>query len=150
MSWLGKTRIDFGKCPCINLYVLTDIKRLQLLNYFCNSGKKFHQFIFQPFSSVLLPYCYMNWTLLVHILWRVESQKHFARDGVEGQYGGLGMITRPLWKCPCIKLFITYFRHLEKRHSYWPETKSRLILAWSSIKTRTDLKNHVLTWKNTV
>ena len=32
------------------------------------------------------------------------------------QYEGLGMITRPIWKCPCIKLFITYFRHLEKRH----------------------------------
>jgi hypothetical protein len=27
---------------------------------------------------------------------------------------GRGMITRPIWKCPCIKLFITYFRHLEK------------------------------------
>jgi hypothetical protein len=38
---------------------------------------------------------------------------------------GRGMITRPIWKCPCIKLFITYFRHLEKRHPYWPETKSR-------------------------
>jgi hypothetical protein len=25
--------------------------------------------------------------------------------------------------------FITYFRHLEKRHPYWPETKSRPILA---------------------
>jgi hypothetical protein len=37
---------------------------------------------------------------------------------------GRGMITRPIWKCPCIKLFITYFRHLEKRHRYWPETKS--------------------------
>jgi hypothetical protein len=22
---------------------------------------------------------------------------------------GRGMITRPIWKCPCIKLFITYF-----------------------------------------
>ena len=42
-----------------------------------------------------------------------------------------GMITRPIWKCPCIKLFITYFRHLEKRHPYWPETKSRPI--WASI-----------------
>ena len=42
---------------------------------------------------------------------------------------GGGMITRPIWKCPCIKLFITYFRHLEKRHPYWPETKSRPILA---------------------
>jgi hypothetical protein len=42
---------------------------------------------------------------------------------------GRGMITRPIWKCPCIKLFITYFRHLEKRHPYWSETKSRPILA---------------------
>jgi hypothetical protein len=33
---------------------------------------------------------------------------------------GRGMITRPIWKCPYIKLFITYFRHLEKRHPYWP------------------------------
>jgi hypothetical protein len=41
-----------------------------------------------------------------------------------------GMITRPIWKCPCIKLFITYFRHLEKRHPYWPETKARPILAY--------------------
>ena len=49
---------------------------------------------------------------------------------------GRGMITRPIWKCRCIKLFITYFRHLEKRHPYWPETKSRPILAqaiWASI-----------------
>ena len=40
-----------------------------------------------------------------------------------------GMITRPIWKCPCIKLFITYFRHLERRHPYWHETTSRHILA---------------------
>jgi hypothetical protein len=49
---------------------------------------------------------------------------------------GRGMKTRPIWKCPCIKLFITYFRHLEKRHPYWPVTKSRPILArtiWASI-----------------
>ena len=48
---------------------------------------------------------------------------------------GRGMITRPIWKCPCIKLFITYFRHLEKRHPYWPETKPGpiwvLIWKWS-------------------
>ena len=42
---------------------------------------------------------------------------------------GRGMITRPIWKCPYIKLFITYFRHVEKRHPYWPETKLRPILA---------------------
>ena len=46
---------------------------------------------------------------------------------------GRGMITRPIWKCPCIKLFITYFRHLEKRHLYWPETKSRPILAGTNM-----------------
>jgi hypothetical protein len=41
---------------------------------------------------------------------------------------GRGMITRPIWKCSFIKLFITYFRHLEKWRPYWPETKSRPIL----------------------
>ena len=53
---------------------------------------------------------------------------------------GLVIIRRPLywpiWKCPCIKLSITYFRHLEKRHPYWPMTKSSPILAraiWASI-----------------
>ena len=25
-------------------------------------------------------------------------------DSVSGQYGGLGMIARPIWKCPCINL----------------------------------------------
>ena len=44
---------------------------------------------------------------------------------------GRGIMTRSIWKCPCIKLFIAYFRHLEKRHTYWPETKSRLIWKWS-------------------
>ena len=29
-----------------------------------------------------------------------------ARDEVEGQYGCLGMIIRPIWKCPCINLYI--------------------------------------------
>ena len=28
-----------------------------------------------------------------------------ALDSVSGQYGGLGMITRPIWKCLCINLF---------------------------------------------
>ena len=46
---------------------------------------------------------------------------------------GRGMITRPIWKCPCIKLFITYFRHLEKRHPYWSETKLRPEPIWASI-----------------
>ena len=51
-----------------------------------------------------------------------------ARDAVEGQYGSRDD-NQAIWKCPCIKLFITYFRHLEKRHPYWPETKSRPISA---------------------
>ena len=46
---------------------------------------------------------------------------------------GRGMITRPICKCPCIKLFITYFRHLEKRHPYWLETQSRPEPIWASI-----------------
>jgi hypothetical protein len=46
---------------------------------------------------------------------------------------GRGMITKLIWKCPCFKLFITYFRHLEKRHPYWPETKSRPILAQANM-----------------
>jgi hypothetical protein len=27
-------------------------------------------------------------------------------DSVSGQYGDLGMITRPIWKCPCINLYL--------------------------------------------
>ena len=46
----------------------------------------------------------------------INSLIHGHFHCVSGQYGGLGMITRPIWKCPCIKLFITYFRHLEMRH----------------------------------
>jgi hypothetical protein len=29
-----------------------------------------------------------------------------ALDSVSGQYEGLGMITRPIWKCPCIDLYL--------------------------------------------
>jgi hypothetical protein len=55
---------------------------------------------------------------------------------------GRGMITRPIRKCPCIKLFITYFQHLEKRHPYWPETKSRSILPgsiWTSTSSQANM-----------
>jgi hypothetical protein len=44
---------------------------------------------------------------------------------------GRGMITRPIWKFPCIKLFITYFRYLEKRHPYWPGPIWASIWKWS-------------------
>ena len=33
-----------------------------------------------------------------------------ALDCVSGQYGGLGMITRPIWKCPCINLYILQYQ----------------------------------------
>ena len=29
-----------------------------------------------------------------------------ALDCVSGQYGGLGIITRKIWKCPCINLYL--------------------------------------------
>ena len=29
-----------------------------------------------------------------------------ALDSVTDQYGVLGMITRPIWKCPCINLYL--------------------------------------------
>ena len=29
-----------------------------------------------------------------------------ALDSVSGQYEGLGMISRPIWKCPCIDLYL--------------------------------------------
>ena len=53
-----------------------------------------------------------------HIGLVIIPRSILALDCVSVQYGGRGMITRPIWKCPCIKLFITYFQHLEKRHPY--------------------------------
>jgi hypothetical protein len=35
-----------------------------------------------------------------------------ALDSVSGQYGGIGMITRPIWKCPCINLYVIYPLHV--------------------------------------
>ena len=69
------------------------------------------------------------------LAWLSSRDPILALDSVWANKGR-GIITRPIWKCPYIKLFITYFRHLEKRHPYWPETKSRPILAraiWASI-----------------
>ena len=31
-----------------------------------------------------------------------------ALDSVSGQYGDLWMITSPIWKCPCINLYLLY------------------------------------------
>jgi hypothetical protein len=42
-----------------------------------------------------------------------SAGKHVAPLPESRANMGRGMITRPIWKCPCIKLFITYFRHLE-------------------------------------
>ena len=48
---------------------------------------------------------------------------------------GRGMITRPIWKCPCIKLFITYFRHLEETPILaWDEVEAHIgPTIWASI-----------------
>ena len=35
-----------------------------------------------------------------------------AIDCVSGQYGGLGMITRPIWKCPCIIVLLRDVFHI--------------------------------------
>ena len=37
-----------------------------------------------------------------------------ASDSVSGQYGGLWMITRPIWKCPCINLYIYIYIYIQK------------------------------------
>ena len=67
------------------------------------------------------------------LAWLSSRDSHIGKMTTSLANMGRGMIARPIWKCPCIKLFITYFRHLEKRHPYWPETKSRPILARANI-----------------
>ena len=54
---------------------------------------------------------------------------------------GRGMITRPIWKCPCIKLFITYFWHLEKRHPYL-RTQARQLLEGSGFAIQLRIQPH--------
>ena len=44
---------------------------------------------------------------LVFIPWLI-----LAFDTVSGQYGDLGMITRPIWKCPCINLYLLLFLYM--------------------------------------
>ena len=39
-----------------------------------------------------------------HIGLVIIPQPILALDCISGQYGGLRMITRPIWKCPCINL----------------------------------------------
>ena len=41
-----------------------------------------------------------------HIVLVIIPRPILDLDSVSGQYGGLGMITRPIWKCPCINLYI--------------------------------------------
>ena len=43
-------------------------------------------------------------TQAFHIGLVIIHRPILALDCVSGQYGGLGMITRPIWKCPCINL----------------------------------------------
>ena len=41
-----------------------------------------------------------------HIGLAIIPRPILALDSVSGQYGGLTMITRPIWKCPCINLYV--------------------------------------------
>ena len=41
-----------------------------------------------------------------HIGLVIIPRRILALGSVSGQYGGLGMITRPIWKCPCINLYL--------------------------------------------
>ena len=50
----------------------------------------------------------------VSILAWLSSRDPYCPETQSRANMGRGMITRPIWKCPCIKLFITYFWHLEK------------------------------------
>jgi len=43
-----------------------------------------------------------------HICLVIIPRPILALDCVSGQYGGLGMITRPIWKCPCINLYLCH------------------------------------------
>ena len=39
-----------------------------------------------------------------------------ALDSDSGQYGGLWMITRPIWKCPCINLYLILLMQPQRAH----------------------------------
>ena len=43
-----------------------------------------------------------------HIGLVIIPRSILALDSVSGQYGGLGMITSPIWKCPYINLYLIY------------------------------------------
>ena len=47
---------------------------------------------------------------LIHVYFHIGlviiPRPILALDSVSGQYGGLGMIIRPIWKCPCINLYV--------------------------------------------
>jgi hypothetical protein len=104
------------KCPYIKLFI----------TYFRHLEKR-HPYWPETKSRPILTWANMGLDMEM-ITWAFPYSPGYhpspllAPDCVSGLYEGLGMITRPIWKCPYIKLFITYFRHLEKRHPYWPET----------------------------
>ena len=59
-----------------------------------------------------------------HIGLVIIARPILALDCVSYQYGGLGMITRPIWKCPCINLYLSHLRdhnilhHINQRQAY--------------------------------
>ena len=48
-------------------------------------------------------------------------------DSVSGQYGDLGMITRPIWKCPCINLYVLQNNIQQKLRVWENESVSKMI-----------------------
>ena len=94
-------------------------------------------FVFLYFFSCPLC-CLFFFDIRILITPLISSNSSYVIKCTEEWYDTINIMrwNITLIKCPCIKLFITYFQHLEKRHPYWPETKSRPILAraiWVSI-----------------
>ena len=56
-------------------------------------------------------------------------------DSVSGQYGGLGMITRPIWKCPCINLYLINVFIVLFRYRSWVYTWSWFTRNYSWYRT---------------
>jgi len=81
-----------------------------------------------------------------HIGLVITPRPILALDFFSGQYGGLWMITRPIWKCPCINLYLlpvpfpitrTYSRmtmHMSIGLVLWRDINMRIMsMAWSGL-----------------
>ena len=62
-----------------------------------------------------------------HIGLVINPRPILAFDSVSSQYGGLGMITRSIWKCPCTNLCIVYTNVLYMLKSMDSTTKVPIV-----------------------